>query len=453
MIRWVKSRLARSRSGFGKMLKLFIRTTVFAAAALALAACQDGGGPGNARARAPVPPKTLALMQEKGMSVTAPILIRSYKKESELEVWKRNGNGEYALLKTYPICRWSGQLGPKIKEGDRQAPEGFYTVTPTQMNPNSSFYLSFDTGFPNAFDRAHGRTGKYLMVHGACSSAGCFSMTDEQIAEIYAIGREAFAGGQRSFQFQSYPFRMTPQNLARYRNDQHIAFWRNLKEGSDYFEVTKQIPVVGLCDKRYVFGSRVASCDSSEPPAVSQAIAQKRAMDDQKVAELVTTGTRAVRLVYHDGGQHPSFRGEGGSVLSFARPTRFNGDVSRPDGLASGPQELEAPDRAGSAIAVAQTPRPDVANDADPVTTASTTAAPAAPGQPGVVQARTGQVVAGAPLATATAPAAPTLNGAAEAPSPGMFSRALSLGGILSGDKPSANGAVKASEGAQPSGG
>ena len=129
------------------MLKLVIRTTLCAAAARALAACQ-AGGPGSARARAPIPPKTVALMQEKGMSPAAPILIRSYKKEAELEIWKRDGKGEYALLKTYPICRWSGQLGPKIREGDRQAPEGFYTITPTQMNPNSSFYLSFDTGFP-----------------------------------------------------------------------------------------------------------------------------------------------------------------------------------------------------------------------------------------------------------------------------------------------------------------
>ncbi|MGV2980209.1 L,D-transpeptidase family protein [Camelimonas sp. ID_303_24] len=413
------------------MLKLVIRTTLFAAAALALAACQDGGGPGSARARAPIPQKTVALMQEKGMSQAAPILIRSYKKEAELEVWKRDSKGEYALLKTYPICRWSGQLGPKIREGDRQAPEGFYTITPTQMNPNSSFYLSFDTGFPNAYDRAYGRTGRYLMVHGACSSAGCFSMTDEQIAEIYAIGREAFAGGQRSFQFQSYPFRMTPQNLARYRNDPNIAFWRNLKEGSDYFEVTKQIPAVGVCNKRYVFGSQSASCGATEQPAIAQALAQKRANDDHKIAELVSTGAKAVRLVYQDGGQHPSFRGEGGSVLSFSRPTRFAGNISRPDALASAPQEIEMPDSAPASSAIAMTPRPATTPAAaDPVATGSVTAV------------------------AATAPAAQPLNAAAEAPSAGVFSKALSLGGILSGDKPAqAADPVKAAEAPSPSGG
>ena len=123
------------------------------------------------------------------------------------------------------------------------------------MNPNSNFYLSFDTGYPNAYDRAHGYRGSFLMVHGACSSRGCFSMTDEQIAEIYAVGREAFAGGQRSFQFQSFPFRMTAENMAKHRNDPNIAFWRMLKEGSDHFEVTRREPKVAVCGRRYVFNA------------------------------------------------------------------------------------------------------------------------------------------------------------------------------------------------------
>ena len=100
-------------------------------------------------------------------------------------------DGQYALLKTYPICRWSGDLGPKKKEGDRQAPEGFYTITPGQMNPNSNYYLAFNTGYPNAYDRAWGRTGSELMVHGDCSSRGCYAMTDEQIQEIYALARDS----------------------------------------------------------------------------------------------------------------------------------------------------------------------------------------------------------------------------------------------------------------------
>ena len=143
--------------------------------------------------------------------------IRAFKKEAELEIWKLKADGRYAYLKTFPMCRWSGQLGPKVREGDRQVPEGFYAITPGSMNPNSAYYLSFNVGYPNAYDRAWGHTGGAIMVHGICSSAGCFSMTDKQIEEIYAITREAFAGGQRAVQMESFPFRMTAENLAKYR--------------------------------------------------------------------------------------------------------------------------------------------------------------------------------------------------------------------------------------------
>jgi murein L,D-transpeptidase YafK len=316
------------------------RLVLAASVALALAACQDQSSLTSTRHLAPIPPATTSLMASKGMSQSDPILMRAYKKESELEVWKKGRDGKYALLKTYPICRWSGQLGPKVREGDRQAPEGFYTVTPAQMNPNSSFYLSFDTGFPNTFDRAHGRTGSHLMVHGTCSSRGCFAMTDEAIAEVYAVAREAFAGGQRGFQFQSYPFRMTAENLAKHRADPNMPFWNNLKEGSDYFEVLKEEPRIAVANMRYHFGG--------EHPAV----AQKRAEDEQKVAALVGNGVAAVRTVYDDGGGHTSFRA---SVLATAgsdsdtrstfaflddRSSRKLGEVSRPEALAAGPREI-----------------------------------------------------------------------------------------------------------------
>src|SRR5262249_61810479 len=156
----------------------------------------------------------LAASKAEKMEKASPVLMRSVKEESELEVWKQEDRGRFALLRSYPICRWSGELGPKIKPGDRQAPEGFYTITPGLMNPNSSQYLSINTGFPNAYDRANGRTGSYLMIHGGCSSAGCYAMTDEQMAEIYALAREAFFAGQASFQLQAYPFPITPPNMA-----------------------------------------------------------------------------------------------------------------------------------------------------------------------------------------------------------------------------------------------
>jgi hypothetical protein len=144
-----------------------------------------------------------------------------------------------------------------VQQGDRQAPEGFYTIAPEQLNPHSQYYLAFDLGYPNAFDRAYGRTGGNLMVHGACASAGCYAMTDEQISEIYALARESFFGGQRSFQVQAYPFRMTPTNMAKHRDNPNMPFWEMLKEGNDHFEVTRQEPKVDVCEKRYVFDAEL----------------------------------------------------------------------------------------------------------------------------------------------------------------------------------------------------
>jgi murein L,D-transpeptidase YafK len=271
------------------------------------------------------------------MDSGAPILMRSFKKESEIEVWKRGRDGKYALLKTYPMCRWSGQLGPKVREGDRQAPEGFYEVAAASMNPNSSLFLSFNIGYPNAFDRSHRRTGSQLMVHGACSSQGCFAMTDEAMSEVYALAREAFAAGQRSFQFQSYPFRMTADNLAKHRADAHFPFWKNLKEGSDIFEVTGQEAAWTVSAGSYKFGA-----DS----AFLRDIAAKVSQDEREVAALIAKGTPAIRVVYQDGGGHPSLKklalaAAAGPSPELDEKTRQSvGDVSRPDALASEPREL-----------------------------------------------------------------------------------------------------------------
>ena len=271
---------------------------------------------------------------------SSPVLIRTYKKEAELEIWKMKSDGQYALLKTYPMCRWSGQLGPKKREGDMQVPEGFYTIVPGQMNPNSHYYLAFNVGYPNAYDRAYDRTGGNVMVHGVCSSAGCFSMTDEQINDIYAIARDAFRGGQREIQLQSYPFHMTAENLAKYRLDPNIDFWKELKNGSDHFEVTKTEPSVVVCGKHYVFGANVsesvsatASCPAlHRDELVEAAVAEKESDDNSKVAELVAKGVKPIRTVYADGGQNPVFAGYK--------------DTSDPDALVSGPQDIVLEDRA-----------------------------------------------------------------------------------------------------------
>jgi murein L,D-transpeptidase YafK len=310
------------------------RIALAASLALALAACQDENlARGSTRHLVPIPPATMALMSTKGMSPSDPILVRAYKKESELEVWKRGSDGKYALLKTYPICRWSGQLGPKTREGDRQVPEGFYTVTPAQMNPNSNYYLSFDTGYPNSFDRSLGRNGGDIMVHGSCSSRGCFAMTDQNVAEIYAIARDALAGGQRGFQFQSYPFRMTAENLAKHRLDPNIAFWKNLKEGSDAFDITKEELRVAVANKRYEF---------NVDETVASAVAQKRVQDEQQVAELAAKGVKPIRLVYNDGDTHESFRTALAKTTGVTDPKL--GYVSRTEGISSGPQQIALDD-------------------------------------------------------------------------------------------------------------
>ncbi len=221
--------------------------------ALLLASCNGVLDSGVPKHQQPIPAELIKKMNTKGMSPGAPILLRIYKQENLLEVWKHDHTKRYALLKSYEICKWSGKLGPKFKEGDRQAPEGFYHVTPALMNPNSSYHLSFNMGFPNTYDRANGRTGTYLMIHGACSSAGCYSMTDEYVEELYALAREAFKGGQKAFQIQAYPFRMSAENLAKNVNHSNFKFWTLLKEGNDHFEVTRKQPKVDVCEKRYVF--------------------------------------------------------------------------------------------------------------------------------------------------------------------------------------------------------
>ena len=196
---------------------------------------------------------TLRQMEILNMDRAAPVLIRTYKEEHTLEVWKQDRAGKFALLKSYPICKYSGKLGPKIAQGDYQAPEGFYDITPDQMNPQSSEYLSFNIGFPNAFDQSLGRTGSFLMVHGGCKSVGCYAMTDYGMEEIYGLVDEAFQSGQAKIQLQAFPFSMTTANFLRHEQDPNASFWRMLKTGSDAFLETGHPPTVAVCDQRYVF--------------------------------------------------------------------------------------------------------------------------------------------------------------------------------------------------------
>jgi murein L,D-transpeptidase YafK len=297
-------------------LRSLLASAAIAAAAL-LAGCDSDKIPNiSGRHMQPLSEATLAELDTKNMAKESPILIRIFKEESELEVWKADKSGRFALLHTYPICRWSGELGPKIEEGDRQAPEGFYTVTPDLMNPNSRYHLAINTGFPNAYDRANGRSGASVMVHGDCASVGCYAMTDEQITEIYSLAREAFFGGQRSFQIQAYPFRMTPLNMARHRNSPHLAFWQVLKEGYDHFEVTRKEPKVAVCDKHYVFNAQssgkfspVGRCPAYKlPQQLASAVHNKQRRDEIETAQLISRGIpAALDTNGGEGGMNPTF--------------------------------------------------------------------------------------------------------------------------------------------------
>jgi murein L,D-transpeptidase YafK len=275
-------------------------------ATLALAGC---GGilpkSSSLRAQQSLKQAVVDKLKSMGSSPGQAMMIRIFKETNEFEVWKRTAAGGFKLFKTYDICAYSGGLGPKVAEGDRQAPEGFYNITPGLMNPNSNYYLAFNTGFPNKFDRAWGRTGSELMVHGDCSSRGCYSMTDEAIAEIYALARESFAGGNPVVQLQIFPFRMTPQKLALYSTNPNIDFWRDIKEGYDRFELAKVPPNWDVCEKKYVFELKnpdgtpldaAATCPAPGGDPLLTAVQAKQSADDaQYRIEVAALGDKDAR--------------------------------------------------------------------------------------------------------------------------------------------------------------
>ncbi len=357
------------------------------AAAVMLSGCNvDDSIAPTGRAAAPLSDKMVAQIAAKNMDKESPILVRVFKEESELEVWKQDRSGQYALLKTYPICKWSGDLGPKKKEGDRQAPEGFYTITPGQMNPNSNYYLAFNTGFPNAYDRSHGYTGSELMVHGDCSSRGCYAMTDEQIQEIYALARESFFGGQKAFQFQAYPFRMTALNMAKHRNNPNFAFWKMLKEGYDHFEATKLEPKVAVCEQRYVFDAdgdgkpfnpRGACPAYKLDTNVAEAVLEYRRQEQYQMAHYIAEGVATVPPHVGDGGQNAVFArlaggtrdayDNNGRLVEIATAPGALPHVPNPPGTTIPRSKSEPAQQVASAPAAPGVPTPPVQSRPAPV--------------------------------------------------------------------------------------
>ena len=214
-------------------------------------------------------PRLKRRVAAKGMTFGKPVFIRVFKQSSELELWIQKDE-EFELFRTYPICEMSGRIGPKIKKGDDQAPEGFYWVNEGWMHPRSSFHLAMNVGYPNKYDQAH--------IHGECSSSGCFAMTDDYIEEIYLLSEAALIAGQPFFRVQIFPFRMTDANMKRHKGYRWYSFWENLKEGYDFFEAHKRPANAEVLDGRYVFN------DSNEPPPLF-AIAAAEEETDLEQAE------------------------------------------------------------------------------------------------------------------------------------------------------------------------
>ncbi len=255
------------------VLRGLSRGLVLLAVAVTLSSCFTH------RSMAPLPDETKTELRAKGLEIGAPIFVRVFKLENEMEVWLRNVTGQYTHFRTYPICNWSGKLGPKLKEGDKQAPEGFYVVNATQMNPNSKFHLSFNMGFPNAYDKAHGHTGSHLMVHGGCRSIGCYAITDDAITELFILAREAFTKGQRDFPIAAFPFRLTDHRLAQSQSHPWIDFWRNLKSGYDLFEANRRPPIAGVQNGRYVFFAD----EQSIPPEQHALLTKEQAQSPEQI--------------------------------------------------------------------------------------------------------------------------------------------------------------------------
>lgn len=191
-----------------------------------------------------------------GLSLGDSVFIRTFKQESLLELWIRGkGQTTFRLFRTYPICYYSGELGPKRYRGDKMTPEGFYAITSKQLNPYSRFHLSMNIGYPNAYDRQLQRTGSLIMIHGACDAIGCFAMSNSQIEEIYYLVEQALIAGQNQVAVHAFPFRLEKENLINYQSHKWYGFWKQLQVGYQLFNRDKIPPIIDVIGGRYVFSS------------------------------------------------------------------------------------------------------------------------------------------------------------------------------------------------------
>lgn len=208
-------------------------------------------------------------LADKKQFMGSPVYIQIFKQERTLELWVKSGE-KYQLMSSYNICNYSGGLGPKRRTGDFKSPEGFYSVDRSQLKPDSQYYKAINIGFPNEFDRQNGYDGKYLMIHGACVSVGCYAMTDSGIDEIFQFVTAALVFGQPRVEVSIYPFRMTDENMALHKNSYYANFWKQLKPGYDYFVQNKLPPHVNVQNGQYVINTRpFMSGGNSQPQLAS----------------------------------------------------------------------------------------------------------------------------------------------------------------------------------------
>lgn len=194
--------------------------------------------------------RPLARLNAAGLQLGAPMLIRIFKAESELEVWVKKRT-TYALFATYPVCYWSGVLGPKLREGDKQTPEGFYALSESALHHGDRWRRSLNIGYPNAFDRTNRRSGSNILVHGGCDSVGCFAMTDPVNAELYDLVSATLRTSAEYVPLHVFPFRMTDANLAANPAGRWKEFWDDLRSGYDSFERTRMPPNISVCGRQY----------------------------------------------------------------------------------------------------------------------------------------------------------------------------------------------------------
>ncbi|MCX8999212.1 murein L,D-transpeptidase [Rhizobiaceae bacterium BDR2-2] len=386
----------------------------------------------------PLPDRIVSEMKAKGMDRNAPIAIRIFKEEGVLEIWKARADNRFEKIRDYRICAWSGRLGPKVKEGDRQAPEGFYPLSRANMNPYSQYFLAINTGFPNRYDAANSRTGTNLMIHGACSSSGCYSMTDAQILEIWAFARDAFKGGQQNIQLQAFPFRMTAENMARHRHSEHFEFWKMLKAGYDHFEITKRPPEVAVCDRKYVFNKQAGgalnptgACPAMSTPATLQAAldnynktyeaAYRKAVakyDDVAWYD-PTEAERKALVADQRKGKDLAFAPTGPALKAGRLVKLSEFDPTRPGGRAPRPAPAAPSGGSETATASVETPRTDAASATARQQAAVASAAASAATAPTVAATTTGSVPV--PVPNPTIPALVAAADAADAPAtPGV---------------------------------